>query len=873
MVMNKFQSFSKIILLIVINAIFSIALMAAEGDTSNGQVIKSFDRNGNMFFNKSDSSKDSGKTSQITPKEKASDKYLNPESLKLQKQEEEERNKALREQNEIDILYSDKYRNQNSDDFNQFEEEIFKSQINDTGVFLNNNDKLQLSKTDEKVRVKAIQEGVLAEYKNDVEQKNKKILDFKNPIFFASEGTETFSYTNTMDLCSLVNLGNANVDCLVYPEENPANIASILRRGQNSDLYERAGVNADFVIIRDDVYSQYKKGRGSIALAPDLDVLMYLNGDYLFMFANSMSNTFSFEHLSAKKQGKQIKVGFINQQSRVIFERTLAKLFPNHLYRYTSVNVSSLERARENICNPTDIDVFIYFGGKIPSDLGKAMDDCSPIINPLTLSDSTLSDIIKQTDFFSVANTVGYYPISSVLNYLEIYIALENSYRNALKNDSASAEKKINLDDYSSKGNVQTAEVNKSKPTDKMTARDRELEAKRKRAEMLKKQRAEERTKRINELKKKREEKKLKEQELLAKKLNKNKKQEDKTEEGPSKIAAFFSFLNFSSKSDPIEKKKEGPVYLNQELIIKEDSLNKIKGRANNNSLLGNNIYATENEKQNNQDSNLGRVYITANTAIKTFGIRYVLLASRYAKRENVINVFDSIVKDFFLVRGSVLTPDVARFNISDLILGTSGGAKVNNYHPALSKYPNYLLELKTRKTPEQTLALRVLNVNSSNVNYPKPYGPEPLVSEQMDTLYTKARELNKRKEELAAIRIYQRDTINIDKALDEMRNGKQPSDSLLKATGLDYVNAIVDEQSVLSQGMATEEKLTPEATRELDKLVDPQSLPVKPVSADDVKNSVEATEGKSELPVSPDEDVSATPADVTPDADLPPVE
>ncbi len=44
-----------------------------------------------------------------------------------------------------------------------------------------------------------------------------------------------------------------------------------------------------------------------------------------------------------------------------------------------------------------------------------------------------------------------------------------------------------------------------------------------------------------------------------------------------------------------------------------------------------------------------------------------------------------------------------------------------------------------------------------------------------------------------------------------------------LKQLVLDYVNAIVDEQSVMSQGMATEEKLTPEAIRELDKLVDPQ--------------------------------------------------
>ncbi len=80
------------------------------------------------------------------------------------------------------------------------------------------------------------------------------------------------------------------------------------------------------------------------------------------------------------------------------------------------------------------------------------------------------------------------------------------------------------------------------------------------------------------------------------------------------------------------------------------------------------------------------------------------------------------------------------------MILGTSEASKVNSYHPALSKYPNYLLELKTRKTPEQTLALRVLNINSANVSYPSYYGPPSLTSEQMDTLYTKQENLIKEK-------------------------------------------------------------------------------------------------------------------------------
>ncbi|MDR0484024.1 MAG: hypothetical protein LBH40_01930 [Alphaproteobacteria bacterium] len=763
---------------------------------------------------------------------RASDDYIPPEIIKQQRAEQEELNRPRREENQIDVLFSDRFREQNNTDANFFQEEIFKSQMNDTGVFLEDN-KLETLRKGDRASIRAIQEGVLSDFKKTEEGRTQKILDFKNPIFFVSEGIDTFSYTNSMDLCSVINLGARNVDCLVYPENDVNNIASILRRGQRSDFFDKTGVNADFIIVRDDVFSQYKRGRGPLALAPDLDLMMYLNGDYLFMFANSMSNVFSFEHLSAQRRGKQLKVGYVNQQSRVIFERTLARIYPNHAYRYQSINVSTVDNAKESICNPTDVDVFIFFGGKIPDNLAKAMEECASVINPLTLSDVTLAEVVKLTDFFSVANVVGYFPTISVINYLEIYIALERAYKAANQNNDPSV--KLNLADYADGHNdtpmAQSSSASKPQASaSPATAREREADARRQRAEQLRRQRDEERVKKINELKAQREEKKKREEELLAKRNQRSNQQ--------SRWTSFLSVLNFSSKKDVKEEKKSEPVYLNQELIIKEDSLNKIKGRANNIRLLGSDVNATEAEVQ----SNANRVYVTANTAIKTFGIRYVLLASRYAKRDNVISVFDSIIRDYFLLRDSILTPDMAKFNISDLILGTQGFLMPNMYHPALSKYTSFLLEQKNKKTPEQTIAIRILSINANNINirFPTPFGPPALTAEQMDSLYTKARELNRRKEELAAIRIFQRDTKNIDRALEDIRAGRASPDSLLRATGLDFVNAIVDEQSVMTQGMLSEERLSPDAMRELEKLVDPSTIPVNTATATDIQNSVE---------------------------------
>ncbi|MDR2008167.1 MAG: hypothetical protein LBQ34_04255 [Alphaproteobacteria bacterium] len=767
---------------------------------------------------------------------RASSKYMKPDVIQQQRAEQEEANVARREENQIGVLFSDQFRKQNNTDANFFEEEVLRSQMNDTGVFLEGG-KLESSRSGDRSRIRAIQEGVLADYRKNTEDNDGKILNFKNPIFFVSEGVDTFSYTNTMNLCTVVNLGSRNVDCLVYPEIDINNIASVLRRGQKSDFFDKTGMNADFIIVRDDVYSQYKTGRGPLALAPDLDLMMYLNGDYLFMFANSMSNTFSFEHLSAQKRGKQIRVGYVNQQSRVIFERTLARIYPNHAYRYVSVDVSSREIAGNNICNPTDIDIFIFFGGKLPDNLSAAMEDCASMVNPLTLSDVTLAEVVKLTDFFSVANVVGYFPTTSVINYLEIYMALERSYKAANQNSDAS--EKLNLADYAdssvSAGIQSAAAVRQQNQagTSAADARTRELDARRQRAEQLRKQRDEERVRRVNELKAKREEEQRKRDELLAKKNQPNQ---------PSRFASFFSFLNFSSKKDVVQEKKEGPVFLNQELIIKEDSLNNIKGRANNTRLLGGGVFATDSERLDNNVDNVGRIYVTANTAIKTFGIRYVLLASRYAKRENVMSVFDAVIKDYFLLRDNILTPDMAKFNISDIILGTQGFSVPNYYHPALAKYPSVMLEQRTRKTPEQTIAIRLLSntASNNNISFPSSFGPATLTTAQMDDLYTKARELNRRKEELAAIRIFQRDTVNINNALEDIRNNRTSSDSLLRATGLDYVNAIVDEQSVMTQGMLSEERLSPDAMRELERLVAPPKLPVPTATADDVKNAVD---------------------------------
>ncbi len=723
------------------------------------------------------------------PSSPLSSKYIPKDVITKQKEEDELVNVKRREENEIEFVYSEKLRNQNKSSIDKLEEEALRRALNETGVFLSTENSLWgKTENDKRLKIRAIQEGISSEYASRLSHKisTEDTNEIKNPIFFVSDDTQSFGYFNTMNLCSIINLSGESVQCLVYPTDNQEDMPGLLRRGVKSDLYDQIGVNADFIILRDDAYSQYKKGNGVMTSSPSLDVVMYLNGDYLLMFSSSMKNIFSYEQLSAIKYRKKISIGYLDDPSKAIFERTVAKIFPNHSYSYNKINLEKASAAENLLCDPLDYDLIISFGNAFNEAIEKALEECSGMVNPITISDVNLNKMLKIADFLSIANVVDHYPVTSVLNYIEIYIALENSYRKSNVNYTKS-DNQISL-------NNQTPRT-----------RESDIETRRKRAEELRKER---------ELK----ERARKEQNLKGKEIVSNTDIDMQQQTGI--WASFKKFLGLSNNN--IVKEKAAANYSNNnELIVKEDSLKKVDGRSNNYSLVGVNNLSLRSSNENK----IERVYLTSNTAVKTIGIRYVLLASRYAKRENVIRVFDAIIKDYFLIRGSLLTPEMAKYNVADLILGTSDSKGKSRYHPALARYPAYLLETKGKKTPEQTVALKLLNVNLSDVKYPSFFGPMAPTNAEMDLLYEKARELNKRKEELALIRVYQRDIDSINMALSNMILGKPISDSLLKSTGLEYLNAIFDEQSVLDQGSLTEEKLTPEAQTQLQQLDSPNAF------------------------------------------------
>ncbi|XWO13365.1 hypothetical protein HPDP_00057 [Candidatus Hepatincola sp. Pdp] len=656
---------------------------------------------------------------------------------------------------------------------------------------------------------------------NQEEQGKTKV---KEPLFFISQGKDSLPTEYSYKVCSLINNQNFNYNCLVYPLKNGENFAPYMKKGLHSEKFATTGVNGDFILLREDEYLQYEERSKKDNTLPKLDVLMFLNGEYIFMFANKMNNTFSLEQIIANKildSNGEVKVGVINSRASNTFSKVVAPLFSSAKFIYQPINA---EDYNASFCQPNDLDLYIYIGEDLPKNVKKALEPCIAQLNPLAFSNKTLAKITKKYPFFSVANIVDYYPASAVLNYVEIYVALESAYQAKIKAEKERKQKEklktknldfaLNGEDNKivpvANSKQEVAKEIDSDPNSGNTINSKLANQNMKnnsrvvtglppaptQEQLLAEEKAEQSSKeKADKIKKEQQAKK--EQEKIAKE-KKAKEQANKDAAAKTKATKKEASKKSSSRTDTSSttaNKKNQNYYVNNTLVVRETALPFIVGKKNDNTIGG----KIKDFTQITKTEPANKMYNITNVAIKTFGVRYVLLASRYTKKDSVLITFDSIIKNYFLVKADILTPDMNKFSISDLILGTSSATNLR-YHPFLLGYPVYLLESSMQKSPEQVIALKLLNNESVSSNVPPFYGPQFPSKKQLDTIFLKMRYLNKQRNDLITLRVFQRDMQNIQSALLSIRTGKAIDSSVLKSTGLDHVSVIYDDKSVIYQ-------------------------------------------------------------------------
>ena len=59
------------------------------------------------------------------------------------------------------------------------------------------------------------------------------VLNIKNPIILVSEPADTLNYSYSINLCSIINDSNSNLNCIVYKAKNKSSKFSHIRKGLN----------------------------------------------------------------------------------------------------------------------------------------------------------------------------------------------------------------------------------------------------------------------------------------------------------------------------------------------------------------------------------------------------------------------------------------------------------------------------------------------------------------------------------------------------------------------------------------------------------------------------------------------------------------
>ncbi len=512
---------------------------------------------------------------------------------------------------------------------------------------------------------------------------NSSLLNIKNPIILVSEPADTLNYSHSINLCSIINDSNNNINCIVYKAKDKASKFNHIRKDLNNN-YSQINLeeSGDLMIIRsDELLERYKNIK--IEDAP-LDLITFLNGDYFFMFTDSRNKVFLFDQLVTLKQQQVLNIVAFNEESKSLFIKLVAPQFKNIKFNIQVVSTESKsfnQFLTYNLCNKTNNDLYIYFGSDIPDTIKNILSKCANAITPISFSDASLKEIESISDYYSLGNVISYYDSSSVANFIDNYLEYEGSYLKSKSNDSA-----INI-----------------------------------------------------------------------------------------KPKAIKILENKDSKSSPVSSSKLP--------TIKEYQLNNTPGSIAIKEQR-NIIRKKENEQQ--------KIYLYGSTTIKTFGIRYALVASRYTKQDSVVQILDSIIKDYSIINTNFLTPDMKKFGLSDLILGTSS----NNpflYHNGIYFYPRILLTNSIKKSEDQTLAIKIISSAITLSDIPSAFGPNTPNADQLQIIASKITDLNEKRKEISAIQIVQRELKEVEEIVSKLKSGKKLDAKDEKSSGLVNDSSIIE--------------------------------------------------------------------------------
>jgi hypothetical protein len=279
-------------------------------------------------------------------------------------------------------------------------------------------------------------EGIKNELEEENQSKDKKpTLD---PVFIVTGITESISYFYGLEICKLLNSKKQylSLNCMVLPVSSTKNAGNYLRRGKYSNYYKKLGVSADFIITRSNYLELHQLKKGPLKNYPDLDLVMFLNGEYIFALAplekNMDVNLSSIESILTTKQ--KVNILFMSTDSQSFFEevtQNISKKSMNYtFYDYNFKEKYIMSKDSEIICNLKNIDLIVYVGSEFNENMIEFTQTCGKVLYPVTFKDSTINSLQTTSNEYSTANISKYYSLQILLNYNNVL-----SYKKSLSKD------------------------------------------------------------------------------------------------------------------------------------------------------------------------------------------------------------------------------------------------------------------------------------------------------------------------------------------------------------------------------------------------------------------------------------------------------
>ncbi|MGV3279084.1 hypothetical protein ACFX5K_05505 [Rickettsiales bacterium LUAb2] len=268
----------------------------------------------------------------------------------------------------------------------------------------------------------------------------------KQPIFILSGNLDSTDTAYAQNICNRLNNDVLNKDyvCFPYPIDDQSMAKNYIRTG-TSFLKPKKQVIADFMIanVNDIMFKQYNNS-GKFANYPDLDIVMFLQGTYLYMFGEQSYNAIEFKRFVssfvAKNPGKRINVGVVNEQARVL----MTTLILSNNWNNVGFNFIDVDMDKAN--SSTKFDLIIDAGTKIDDSVQKFLNYNPGKYIPLSLDKTLIANAQKSNPQLSKEDISEYYTqyqLTSIVKEL-MKIEDENQAKDTAKDTDASDDKIVN---------------------------------------------------------------------------------------------------------------------------------------------------------------------------------------------------------------------------------------------------------------------------------------------------------------------------------------------------------------------------------------------------------------------------------------------